>query len=122
MRTEGEVTLALSRLARLYKDNGLTDSRGPETHKIVTCCRKSDPVKLREMEVLISSGYSALSLMQLCIKQKQIFLCFLFLIYLSFWGCAALRATKAIPKQDLHVNQMDSAWVDYLPGHEIRCK
>lgn len=37
-------------------------------------------------------------------------------------NCAALRATKAIPTQDLHVNQMDSAWVDYLPGHEIRCK
>lgn len=26
------------------------------------------------------------------------------------------------PSQDLHVNQMDSAWVDYLPGHEITCK
>ncbi|KAK5882163.1 hypothetical protein CesoFtcFv8_020777 [Champsocephalus esox] len=42
--------------------------------------------------------------------------------FASCASCAALRATKAIPKQDLHVNQMDSAWVDYLPGHEIRCK
>lgn len=35
---------------------------------------------------------------------------------------AALRATKAVPKLDLHVNQMDAAWVEYLPGLEIRCK
>ncbi len=51
------------------------------------------------------------------------FVSFLTVLFrLSFRGCAALRATKAIPTQDLHVNQMDSAWVDYLPGHEIRCK
>lgn len=35
--TGGEVTLALSCSARVYNDNGPTDSRSLETHEIVTC-------------------------------------------------------------------------------------
>lgn len=57
-------------------------------------------------------------------ENKSFFVCFLILC-LSLRlcaSCSALRATIATPKEDLHMNQMDSAWVDYLPGHEIRCK
>lgn len=58
MRTEGEVTLALSRSARLYKDNRLTDSRGLATHEIVTCCslQTQTHCALRN-EALISLGH-----------------------------------------------------------------
>lgn len=38
MRTEGVVTLTLSRSERLYEDNRLTGSRGLKTHEAVTCC------------------------------------------------------------------------------------
>lgn len=121
-RTGGEVTLALSRSARLCKDNRLTDS----PHEIVTCCSLqtwTDWVERKFWFHLVT----ILKLKWLCIKgNKSFFVSILtVLICLSFRGyegCAALRATKAIPKQDLHVNQMDSAWVAYLPGHEIRCK
>lgn len=66
MRTHGEVTLALWGSARLCKDNRLTDSRGPETREIVTCC--STRAWVHE-----SSGYAGKVTFW---YHKQISLCF----------------------------------------------
>ncbi len=116
MRTEGEVTQALSRTARLYQDNRLTDIA--EAWKLMSLSHVAvcKPEPTHHRDVRIWSGY-----------KKSFFPLFLvsilgILVCLPFRGCTASRATKTIPTQDLHVNQMDSAWVDYLPGHEIRCK
>lgn len=75
MRTHGEVTLALWGSARLCKDNRLTDSRGPETREIVTCC--STRAWVHESSKLLSD-----------ITNKSLFVSLL-IVCLSFRLCAS---------------------------------
>lgn len=80
---------------------------------------KPEPTKLKETDIIWLQYRSWSYFLPFLVSFLTVLIRLLFRDCAS---CAALRATKAIPTQDLHVNQMDSAWVDYLPGHEIRCK
>lgn len=93
MRTDGEVTLALSRSARLYKDNGLTDSQDRETHEIVTCWSLPTWTRYAERnKVLISSGYNAEAEVTFFIKENKSF----FVSILTVLICLSFRVLCCI--------------------------
>lgn len=115
MSGEWEVILASSCSARAHNDSSLTDRPGPGNSW--GCHMHSAAYKSAPSQILFHA---------LAIKGKVGSCLHLYpFLTVCVWplliGCVALHATRG-PSQGLHVNQMDIAWVDYLPGHGIMCK